>query len=189
MFHYVPRGGHPHLTRSLCGRAESGKYRIAALPRFTVLSPLLFLISGMKSQILVVDDHEVVRKGICRLIEAHEGWQVCGEAANGEQAIEKALELRPDVVLMDISMPVMGGLEATRQIRKMFPAIKIVIISLHESQQIMAEARNAGADAYVLKSDPSGELERTISGLLTIIRKGATDRLPAPGRPKAAYTD
>ncbi|HZP32044.1 MAG TPA: response regulator transcription factor [Candidatus Acidoferrales bacterium] len=160
---------------------------MAMLKGFKVLSPLLF--SEMKIQILVVDDHEIVRKGICRLIEAHEGWQVCGEAANGKQAIEKALELTPDVVLMDISMPLMSGLEATRHIRKRFPSMKIAIISLHESHHVMAEARNAGADAYLLKSDPSCELERTISGLVMTIPKGAADRPGAPVSAEAASAD
>jgi DNA-binding NarL/FixJ family response regulator len=91
---------------------------------------------------------------------------VCGEAVNGKEAIEKALALNPDLVLMDISMPVMSGIEATRQIRRVSPVTKIVIVSLHDDESITAEAKSAGADAYVVKACPSGILLKTIAAVL-----------------------
>jgi CheY-like chemotaxis protein len=89
---------------------------------------------------------------------------VCGEAVNGKEAIDKALALNPDLVLMDISMPVMNGIEATRQIRRLSPVTKIVIVSLRDDESITAEAKNAGADAYVVKACASEILLETIWG-------------------------
>jgi DNA-binding NarL/FixJ family response regulator len=100
---------------------------------------------------------------------------VCGEAVNGEEAIEKALALNPDLVLMDISMPVMNGIEATRQIRQLSPVMKIVIVSLHDDEVVTAQATNAGADAYVLKACPSEILLKTITAVL------GEDRRPVRG--------
>ena len=99
----------------------------------------------MSTRILIVDDHEIVRSGLRRLVERQSGWEVCGEAVNGKEAIDKALALNPDLVLMDISMPVMNGIEATRQIRRLSPVTKIVIVSLRDDESITAEAKNAGA--------------------------------------------
>jgi len=108
----------------------------------------------MVIKILVVDDHEIVRRGLRRLIEGHSGWKVCGEAGDGKEAIEKTLALKPDLVLMDISMPIMNGIEATRQIRRLSPETKIVILSLHDDRAIATKAKEAGADAYVVKTSP-----------------------------------
>ena len=120
----------------------------------------------MSTRILIVDDHEIVRSGLRRLVERQSGWEVCGEAVNGKEAIEKALALNPDLVLMDISMPVMSGIEATRQIRRLSPVTKIVIVSLRDDESITAEAKNAGADAYVVKACASEILLRTIAAVL-----------------------
>jgi len=120
----------------------------------------------VSTRILIVDDHEIVRSGLRRLVERQSGWEVCGEAVNGKEAIEKALALNPDLVLMDISMPVMSGIEATRQIRRLSPVTKIVIVSLRDDKSITAEAKNAGADAYVVKACASEILLRTIAAVL-----------------------
>jgi DNA-binding NarL/FixJ family response regulator len=120
----------------------------------------------MVIKILVVDDHEIVRRGLCRLIEGHCGWKVCGQAGDGKEAIEKTLALKPDVVLMDISMPIMNGIEATRQIRRVSPSTKILILSLHDDRAIATEAKEAGADAYVLKTSPCEALLSTIAAVL-----------------------
>jgi DNA-binding NarL/FixJ family response regulator len=120
----------------------------------------------VSTRILIVDDHEIVRSGLRRLVERQSGWEVCGEAVNGKEAIDKALALNPDLVLMDISMPVMNGIEATRQIRRLSPVTKIVIVSLHDDESITAEAKNAGADAYVVKACPSEILLKTIAAVL-----------------------
>lgn len=139
----------------------------------------------MSARILIVDDHEIVRSGLRRLVERQPGWEVCGEAVNGKEAIEKALALNPDLVLMDISMPVMSGIEATRQIRELSPVTKIVIVSLHDDESITAEAKNAGADAYVVKACPSEILLKTIAAVLGEGRPARAPRLTrrATGNP------
>jgi DNA-binding NarL/FixJ family response regulator len=120
----------------------------------------------VSARILIVDDHKIVRSGLRRLVERQSGWEVCGEAVNGKEAIEKALALNPDLVLMDISMPVMNGIEATRQMRRLSPRTKVVIVSLHDNKSIAAQAKAAGAVAYVVKASPSEILLRTIAAAL-----------------------
>jgi DNA-binding NarL/FixJ family response regulator len=120
----------------------------------------------VSARILIVDDHKIVRSGLRRLVERQSGWEVCGEAVNGKEAVEKALALNPDLVLMDISMPVMSGIEATQKIRRLSPVTKIVIVSLHDDESITAEAKNAGADAYAVKTCPSEILLKTIAAVL-----------------------
>ena len=107
------------------------------------------LESTVNAKILLVEDHEIVRRGLYDLIDGHSGWKVCGEAGNGKEAIEKVLALNPDLVLIDLSMPIMSGIEATKQIRRLCPSVKIVIVSMYDSQRIMAA--EAGANAYVTK--------------------------------------
>lgn len=109
-------------------------------------------------RILIVDDQELVRRGIRAVLAAEPVFTVCDEATNGLEAIEKARTLRPDVIIMDISMPQMNGLEATRQIKDLFPEIEIVIASQHDVPEMVRQALNAGASAYVVKSSVSTEL-------------------------------
>jgi DNA-binding NarL/FixJ family response regulator len=115
--------------------------------------------------ILIVDDHEVVRRGLRALIESHPGWEVCGEAANGREAVEKARKLKPNVVVMDIAMPELNGLEATRQILKDIPRTIVLILTVHESEQLVREVLKAGAQGYVLKSDAGRDLVSAIEAL------------------------
>jgi DNA-binding NarL/FixJ family response regulator len=109
-------------------------------------------------RILVVDDHDVVRRGLKSVLEAHQGWQVCAEANNGRTAVTQAEQLKPDVVVMDISMPDMNGLEAARQIKKIHPKAEIVILSVHFSDQLVRDIVDAGAKSYILKSDAERDL-------------------------------
>ncbi len=109
-------------------------------------------------RILVVDDHDVVRRGLRSVLEAHPGWQVCAEATNGRDAVAQAEELKPDVIVMDISMPDMNGLEAARQIKKTCPKVEIVMLSVHFSDQLVREIVDAGAKSYILKSDAERDL-------------------------------
>jgi two-component system, NarL family, response regulator NreC len=113
-------------------------------------------------RVLVVDDHAVIRKGIQSILGAWPEWQVSGEAANGEEAVQLTKELKPDIVLMDISMPGMGGLEATRAIRRASPDTKVLLLTLHDSLECVETALNAGARGYLLKSDTEGELMRAL---------------------------
>lgn len=130
-------------------------------------------------RILVVDDHEVFRRELRALLEAHPGWKVVGEAANGRDAAEMVKQLEPDVVVMDISMPEMNGLEATRSILETAPQTEVLILTMHKSEQMMREAVKAGARGYVLKSDASRDLVRAVEALSrhgTFLRSG-------PGEP------
>jgi DNA-binding NarL/FixJ family response regulator len=117
-------------------------------------------------RIVVADDHEVVRKGLIDILREKPEWQVCGEARNGREAIEKAKLLMPDVMIMDVSMPGLNGLEATRQIVKADPAIKILILTLHDSDQVIRNVLDAGARGFLLKSDSGCELVAAVDALL-----------------------
>jgi DNA-binding NarL/FixJ family response regulator len=116
-------------------------------------------------RILIADDHDVVRQGVRAVLEGQEGWVVCGEASTGREAVAKAVDLQPDVVVLDISMPELNGLEATRQIRRAVPA-KILILTVHESDSVVAEVLDAGAHGYVLKTDAGRTLVDAIRALL-----------------------
>lgn len=119
----------------------------------------------MPFRILVADDHEVVRRGLCGLLRAQGDWEVCGEASNGREAVEKALQLKPEVVILDVGMPMLNGLEATRQILKANPQIKILILTLHDSDQVVQEVLNAGARGFLLKSDAARDLVAAVEAL------------------------
>ncbi len=109
-------------------------------------------------RVLVVDDHEFVRRGVRSLLLSQSNYEVCGEAVDGQDALEKARELKPDVIVMDVSMPKLNGLEATRLIRSMLPDSEVLILSQHESSQMLKEAVKAGALGYVVKSAISKDL-------------------------------
>ncbi len=115
--------------------------------------------------IVVADDHEIVRRGLKTLLEAQPGWQVDAEAANGREAVEKAEQLKPDVVLLDISMPELNGLEATRRIRKLVPKAEVLLLTMHDSEQMLRQAVEAGARGYLLKSDAGRELIAAVESL------------------------
>jgi DNA-binding NarL/FixJ family response regulator len=117
--------------------------------------------------ILIVDDHEIVRAGIRTLIaRSRPGWRICAEAETGEQAIEKARSLRPDIIVLDITMPAMSGLEAASRISALNLGSRILMFTMHESDRLVAEVRAAGAHGLVLKSQASRDLIRAIDRLL-----------------------
>jgi DNA-binding NarL/FixJ family response regulator len=119
----------------------------------------------MAFRILLADDHEVVRRGLCALLQNQAGWEICGEATNGREAVEKAAKLNPDVVILDVGMPNLNGLEATRQIVKAKPQIRILILTLHDSDQLVQEVLNAGARGFLLKSDAARDLVTAVEAL------------------------
>jgi DNA-binding NarL/FixJ family response regulator len=106
-------------------------------------------------KILLADDHDVVRRGLRDLLTQQSGWQICGEATNGREAVAMAVNLRPNVAILDLTMPQLNGLEATRQIRKAAPMVEVLIFTMHESEQLIREVLAAGARGYLLKSDAS----------------------------------
>ena len=110
------------------------------------------------TRILVADDHSVVRRGVRALLENHPRWKVCGEATDGRDAIAQSKKLKPDVVIMDITMTPINGLDATREILQATPKTKVVILTMHESEQVVREVLNAGAQDYVLKSEADRDL-------------------------------
>ena len=113
-------------------------------------------------RILVVDDHVFVRKAICSVLAMNPAFSVCGEACNGQEAIDMARELLPDIVVMDISMPRLNGLQATIEIKRLLPIIEIVFVSQHESPEMIRQAFKAGARAYVMKSNVAADLLEAI---------------------------
>lgn len=129
----------------------------------------------MAFKILLVDDHEVVRRGVRNLLDGPADWEVCGEAENGQQAIDKTVELKPDLIILDVSMPVMNGIEAARRIHLFAPGVKIVIFSMHDSPQIAQQAIEAGASACLLKSEAASDLEAVIAGLLKPAVRSASE--------------
>jgi DNA-binding NarL/FixJ family response regulator len=116
-------------------------------------------------RILVADDHDVVRKGLRMVLASHKGWEICGEAANGPDVVKAALSQRPDVIVMDINMPGMSGLEATREILNALPLTQVLILSAYESENLIRQMLTSGARGYVLKSDVSDDLMRAVEAL------------------------
>jgi DNA-binding NarL/FixJ family response regulator len=116
-------------------------------------------------RILIADDHEVARQGIRALLEAHSGWEVCAEAKDGREAVELATSMNPHLILLDIGMPNLNGLEAARQILASFPDIPILILTMHDSDQVVREVLRAGARGFLLKSDAGRDLVAAVEAL------------------------
>ena len=115
---------------------------------------------------MIVDDHEVVRQGVRRILESHNGWKIVGESANGEQALRLHAQLKPDVILMDITMPIMSGLEATTEIIKANPDSKVLIFTMHESPLLMQQVLSVGAKGALTKSKAASELQPRLAAIL-----------------------
>jgi two-component system response regulator NreC len=115
-----------------------------------------------KIRVLLAEDHTIVRKGLRSLLDDEGGIEVVGEAEDGQQAIELVQRLLPDVVLMDITMPVLNGLEATRQIKKLFPQVKVVVLTVHSTEEYIFQILRAGASGYVVKQAAVSELVQAI---------------------------
>src|SRR6202041_3949967 len=106
----------------------------------------------MKLRILLADDHEIVRRGLSSLLQKHEGWEICGEASDGREALELAKRLKPDVIILDIGMPNLNGLSTTRQMLQHDPNFKIIGLTIRDSDQVIPEALKAAARGLVLNS-------------------------------------
>jgi DNA-binding NarL/FixJ family response regulator len=116
-------------------------------------------------RILLADDHEVVRAGLRALLEEQSGWEVVAEAVDGRDAVEKATKLKPDVVVIDIAMPSLNGLEAVRQIVKTVPNAKVLVLTMYDSDPLIQQVLQAGARGYLLKSDAGRDLVSAIDAL------------------------
>jgi len=116
-------------------------------------------------RIVIVDDHAVVRRGVRALLESQEGWEVAGEATTGPDAIELARRLQPDIVIMDLTLPQMNGLDATREVLKVSPRTEVVVLTMHHSEELARDVLQAGARGYVLKSDADESLIAAVESL------------------------
>ncbi len=119
-----------------------------------------------RALILIADDHAIVRRGLRALVQSQPEWEVCAEASNGREAVAKAAEFKPNVAILDIGMPELNGLDATRQIVKASPQTEVLILSMHQSEEVVREVLNAGARGYVLKSDADENLVAAVEMLL-----------------------
>jgi DNA-binding NarL/FixJ family response regulator len=126
-------------------------------------------MTGMP-RVLVVDDHAFIRRGVNSILQAFPEWELVGEAENGQEAVRLADELRPEVIIMDVSMPVLNGIEATKIISRAHPEIKIVLLTLHDSAELLRSGFKAGARGYLLKSDAEQDL---LKALRVVIGQGS----------------
>jgi DNA-binding NarL/FixJ family response regulator len=118
-----------------------------------------------KIKLLVADDHKIFRQGIKKLLEEESDLQVVGEASDGREAVKKATELKPDVILMDIAMANLNGLEATRQIKKQLPSAKVIMVTMHKNEEYVLQSFQAGASGFILKE---GAVEELVSAIRSI---------------------
>lgn len=116
-------------------------------------------------RILIADDHEVVRDGLRALIEHEPGWEICGTAVTGREAVERAKELKPDIAVLDMTMPELSGLEAVRQIKRALPQTEVLVFSAHRSEDVVAQVFDAGAKSYICKADAGRHLVAAIRSL------------------------
>ena len=116
-------------------------------------------------RILLADDHGIVRRGLKDLLEARVGWSVCAEASNGREAVELCIQHRPQVAVLDLSMPELNGLEATRRIRQEVPDTEVLVFTMHESEELVREVLAAGARGYLLKSEAADQLIPAVDSL------------------------
>ncbi len=119
----------------------------------------------MPLRILIADDHAVVRAGLRALLESHDGWQVCAEALDGRDAVEKAAKQKPDIAILDIGMPLLNGVEAARQIRKAYQDTEILILTMHQSDDLVQQVVEAGARGYILKDEADRVLLAAVGAL------------------------
>lgn len=116
-------------------------------------------------RVMVADDHEIVRKGVRDLIEAHPGWAVCAEASDGQEALELALRHKPDIAILDISMPTLNGIALTRRLRQECPRTRVLFFTMHDDDETVNGALAAGARGYLLKTDSERQLEAAVAAL------------------------
>jgi len=152
-----------------------------------------------KIRILIADDHGMIRQGLRAVIEARREWEICGEAADGRAAVELAAKLKPDVCIMDVTMPELNGIEATRQIIARNPTTAVLIQTMHDSDTLAQEILSAGARGYLLKQDAPELLPRAIEAVSTgrafftprvadLIMRNFGDKSATPAQPQSRLT-
>jgi len=142
-------------------------------------------------QILLADDNQVILQLLRRLIESHAGWQVCGEAATGQEALAKAIELKPDLLVLDFAMPGLNGLQVAEQISRACPNLPIILHTIHDFPEMIAEAKRVGIREVVSKGDTAARLLATMESLLPEKSSAAAgaSALVSPPQPEAASTE
>lgn len=153
LFEATGTGAGATITTQRCCRESIGRMRCLLGGGVRVL------------RILIADDHEVARKGIRSILESHPGWEICGEAKDGREAVDLATQQKPDVLLLDIGMPNLNGLDAARQILTITPDARILILTIHDSEQVVREVLAAGARGFLLKSDAGRDLVAAVEAL------------------------
>jgi len=151
-----------------------------------------FASSAAGLKILVVDDHDIIRRGLKDLLNAKAGWEVCAEAKTGKEAVALAEQLKPNIVVMDISMPDLNGLEAARRIHKSLPKTGILILTMHFSDQLVREVIEAGARGYILKSDADRDLVAAVDCIAnrrTFFTSRASEMLLGGQAPQSASVE
>ena len=117
-------------------------------------------------RVLIVDDHDIIRKGVRTILSERKDIEICAEAADGRDAIEKARELKPDVIIMDVGMPHLGGFKAAREIKKFLPDVRIVFLSMHDGHEAIEQSKLVGAQGYVRKTQASLQLLKALDAVL-----------------------
>ena len=116
-------------------------------------------------RILIADDHEIVRKGVRDVIEGHPGWEVCAEAADGQEALDLAIQEKPDIAILDVSLPLLNGVALTRRLRQERPGTRVLLFTMHDDDETVSGGLAAGARGYLLKTDSEQHLEAAIAAL------------------------
>ena len=128
-------------------------------------SPRYPAVRNKSLRILIADDHDLVRRGVKSLLQSHAGWNICAEACNGQEALLQAEELKPDIAILDITMPELNGVEVARRIRKTCPHTEILMLSVHHSDELVREILAAGVRGFVVKSDSDRDLVSAVEAL------------------------
>src|SRR6202158_3285665 len=155
----------PRIMQSVYQASRAHASRLPVLDSEAQPQKAALRLGTKTVRILVVDDHDIIRRGLKQLLTSRPGWEVCGEAKTGREAVALAEQLKPEIVVMDISMPDLNGLEAARRIHKLFPNTGILILTLHFSDQLGRDIVEAGARAYIMKSDADRDLVSAVEAL------------------------
>jgi CheY-like chemotaxis protein len=168
----------PFVTSQLASSDSDNTSESTTVSAYVKEAGLLQSSADQRKRILIADDHAMLRRGVRNTLQSQPEFEICGEAVDGQDAVEKVKQLQPDLVILDINMPSLNGLVAIRQILRHQPQTKVVIFSVHNSDQTMQEARSAGAHGFISKGKDGAELLRVVREVLN--GKPARPPMPAP---------